>query len=126
MTTLQPTSPSTSSPLPSSSTYVGVGGMTVNTFEPSSSWLESLTYVPSASQSHEGVLIVMVQPSPSCYLYQVPSWLPGLVLAGVHSDTCQRRSVGRAYVKRVKQAGYPHMKVTRGEVETLLNGAVNG
>lgn len=130
MTTLQFLTSSTSSPLPPSSAHahvqaMGQGGMTVNTFEPSSSWLESLTYVPSISTPHEGIFIVMVTDSPSCYLYQVPSWLPGLVLAGVYSDTCQRRSVGRAYVKRVKMGGWPHMKVTRDEVEALLKANAN-
>lgn len=123
MTTLQFPSPSTSSPLPSPAPHMS--GMTVNTFEPSSSWLECLTYVPSISTPHEGIFIVMVTDSPSCYLYQVPSWLPGLVLAGVYSDTCQRRSVGRAYVKRVKMGGWPHMKVTRDEVEALLKANAN-
>jgi hypothetical protein len=64
-------------------------------------------------------LIVVI--GPSAYLYQVPSWLPGLVLAGVYSANCSRRSIGRSYVKRVKQGGYPHQTVARAEVERLLS-----
>lgn len=74
--------------------------MSLNSTARRSSWIDSLAY-------HGNFLVVFTSSETAIIYAGIPSWLPGLLAAGISKSqdkgrSLYRRSVGRAYHRLVK------------------------